>query len=137
MSCTIGTGGQLFTVIDNPVFDPKLRVHLFRHAIPEKWHLLAATLTAGKSLRWVRDNIFNNKGYQELVDEASLIPPGAEGLIFVPHLAGERTPYMDSTATGAFVGLTLRHTRAQIVRAVLEGVVMSLKQGLEIMFDLE
>ena len=136
MSSTIGTGGQLFSVIKKPLYDPHLRIHLFRHAIPETWHLLAATLTAGKSLRWLRDNVFPGTNYQDLVNGASRVPPGAEGLTFLPYLSGERTPHMNPNATASFIGLTLRHTRAHLVRAVLEGVVMSLKQGLEIFKDL-
>ena len=132
VSSTIGTGGQLFSVTKVPNYDPRLRVHLFRHAIPDTWHLLAATLTAGKSLRWLRDNIFPGSIYQDLVNDALKVSPGADGLAFLPYLAGERTPYMDPTVTGGFIGLTLSHTRAHMVMAVLEGVVMSLKQGLEI-----
>lgn len=132
VSTTIGTGGQLFSVIKVPKYDPQLRIHLFRHAIPDTWHVLAATLTAGKSLQWLRDNVFPGSNYQELANEASQVSPGAEGLIFLPHLAGERTPHMDPNAKGCFIGLDLRHTRAHIIRGVLEGVVMSLNQGLEI-----
>jgi xylulokinase len=135
VSCTIGTGGQLFSVIQNPRSDPSLRIHLFRHAVPKLWHLLAATLTAGKSLRWLRDEIFPGFGYQELVNAAIKIEPGAKGLIFLPYLAGERTPHMDPDAAGAFLGLTLQHTKAHMIRAVLEGVVMSLKQGFEIISE--
>jgi xylulokinase len=136
VSCTIGTGGQLFAASSQPVYDPKLRLHLFCHVVPDTWHLLAATLTAGKSLRWLRDNIFPGSTYQALVDQAAQIPPGTEGLIFLPYLAGERTPHMDPDAAGVFSGLTLRHTQAHLVRAVLEGVVYSLRQGLEIMTSL-
>lgn len=136
ISCTIGTGGQIFAVTQSPVPDPDLRLHLFCHAIPDTWHMLAATLTAGKSLRWLRDNIFRGFEYHELVDEAEQVSPGAENLYFLPYLAGERTPHMDPEASGAFIGLSLRHNRADMVRAVLEGVVMSLRQGLEIMMDL-
>lgn len=136
ISCTIGTGGQIFAATHSPVPDPEHRLHLFCHAIPNTWHLLAATLTAGKSLRWLRDKIFQRSDYHELVDQADQVLPGSEGLYFLPYLAGERTPHMDPDATGAFIGLNLRHNRANMVRAVLEGVVMSLRQGLEIMLGL-
>jgi len=136
ISCTIGTGGQIFAVSKKPIYDHQLRLHTFCHAIPDTWHMLAATLTAGKSLRWLRDQIFIGSNYTELVNQAATISPGSEGLLFLPYLAGERTPHMDPNATGAFIGLTLRHTQSHMIRAVLEGVVMSLKQGLDIMFDL-
>jgi xylulokinase len=136
ISCTIGTGGQIFAVTKRPVYDPDLRLHLFCHVVPDTWHMLAATLTAGKSLRWLRDNVFQGFGYRELVDQADQVAPGSEGLFFLPYLAGERTPHMDPEASGAFIGLSLRHNRADLVRAVLEGVVMSLRQGLEVMMDL-
>jgi len=130
--CTIGTGGQIFAPVLQPVYDQKLRLHLFCHAIPDVWHLEAATLSAGLSLKWLRDHFFEDKSYRELVDEAGKVSPGAEGLIYLPYLAGERTPIMNPLATGSFTGLTLRHTRAHLVRSVMEGVVFSLKQGMEL-----
>lgn len=136
MSSTIGTGGQLFAPAHRPVYDPQLRLHLFCHVLPERWHLEAAVLSAGLSLRWLRDNVFEGKSYQELADLAAQVPPGAEGLFFAPYLAGERTPYMDPQARGGFIGLTLRHHRAHLVRAVMEGVVLALRQGLTLMLDL-
>ncbi len=136
LSCTIGTGGQLFAPAHAPVHDPQLRLHLFCHAVPDRWHLEAAILAAGLSLRWLRDNILDGKSYQALADAAASVPPCAEGLFFLPHLAGERTPHMDPGATGAFVGLTLRHGRDHLTRAVMEGVVFALRQGLELMLAL-
>jgi xylulokinase len=136
ISSTIGTGGQLFAPALESAPDPELRLHLFCHALPDRWHLLAAILAAGLSLRWLRDNVVGTATYQELADAASVAPPGAEGLYFLPHLAGERTPHMDPTATGAFVGLTLRHDRRHLARAVMEGVVFALRQGLELMLAL-
>jgi len=136
LSSTIGTGGQLFAPVLNPTYDPALRLHCFCHALPGLWHLEAGMLAAGLSLKWMRDNLFAGASYQLLSDEASEVPPGAEGLLFAPYLAGERTPHMDPHATGSFVGLTLRHHRAHLVRAAMEGVVMALRQGLELMLDL-
>jgi xylulokinase len=136
ISCTIGTGGQIFAVTPTPRYDPRLRIHLFCHVLPKTWHMLAATLTAGKSLNWLRDKIFQGFSYQELVDQAGHVSPGAGGLFFLPYLAGERTPHMDPDAVGAFIGLNLKHTRAEMIRAELEGVVMSLRQGLEILMGL-
>jgi len=136
VSSTIGTGGQLFAPILHPTHDPALRLHCFCHALPDLWHLEAGILSAGLSLKWMRDSLFDGASYQLLSDEASQVPPGAEGLLFAPYLAGERTPHMDPHATGSFVGLTLRHRRAHLVRAAMEGVVMALRQGLELMLEL-
>jgi xylulokinase len=133
ISCTIGTGGQIFAALDAPEYDPELRLHLFCHALPDRWHQLAATLSAGLSLKWLRGLLTPGESFQSLADSAAKIPPGSEGLIFLPYLAGERTPHMDPNARGAFMGLTLRHTRAHLTRAVMEGVVFSLCQALELM----
>jgi len=135
VSCTIGTGGQLFAPAPAPVYDPQLRLHLFCHALPDRWHLEAAILAAGLSLRWLRDNVLEGWSYASLADAADRVPPGSERLFFLPHLAGERTPHMDPQATGAFVGLTLRHKREHMARAVMEGVVFALRQGLELMLS--
>ena len=134
VACTIGTGGQLFTPIDHYQFDPQLRLHTFCHAVPGQWHWEAATLAAGLSLRWLRDEVLGGHyTYPEMADAAALIEPGAEGLLYLPYLAGERTPHMDPAAKGVFCGLTLRHTWKHLTRAVMEGVVFSLRDGLELM----
>ena len=134
VSCTIGTGGQLFTPIERFQFDPQLRLHTFCHAVPGQWHWEAATLAAGLSLRWLRDEVLAGRyTYQEMADAAATIEPGAEGLLYLPYLAGERTPHMDPTAKGVFCGLTLRHGWQHLTRAVMEGVVFSLRDGLELM----
>jgi xylulokinase len=136
VSCTIGTGGQLFAVTLQPRPDPDLRLHLFCHALPETWHLEAAILSAGLSLRWLRDQVMPGQDYAALADAAVGVSPGAEGLFFLPYLVGERTPLMDPGARGAFIGLTLRHDWRAMVRAVMEGVVLALRQGLELMGEL-
>jgi xylulokinase len=136
VSCTIGSGGQIITPISSPVYDPQLRLHLFCHVFPELWHLEAAILSAGLSLKWLRDSLFPTETYQSLADSATLVQPGAEGLFFLPHLSGERTPYMDPQAKGAFVGLTACHGKEHLTRSVMEGVVMALKCGLDIMIEL-
>jgi xylulokinase len=134
VSCTIGTGGQLFTPIDRYQFDPQLRLHTFCHAVPGQWHWEAATLAAGLSLRWLRDEVLAGRyTYQEMADAAATVEPGAEGLVYLPYLAGERTPHMDPAAKGVFCGLTLRHGWKHLTRAVMEGVVFSLRDGLELM----
>ncbi len=136
ISCTIGTGGQLFSSTLNPQPDPDLRIHFFCHVLPKVWHLEAATLAAGLSLKWLRDNVVTGQDYQSLANLASQVPVGAEGLLFLPYLAGERTPLMDPNARAAFVGLTLRHDRRHMARAVMEGVVFGLRQGLDLMIEM-
>lgn len=137
-SCTVGTGGQVLQPLDAPHTDPELRVHCFRHAVPDTWFLMAATLSAGLSLRWWRDTlgIEVDGAYEALDEEARQVGVGAGGLVFLPYLLGERTPYMDSGARGAFVGLSLEHGRGHLTRAVMEGVALSLRQGLDIMASL-
>lgn len=137
LSCTIGTGGQLFATADRYQPDPELRLHTFCHAVPGRWHWQAATLTAGLALRWLRDQVLGGRySYSELADAAAAVELGAEGLFFLPYLAGERTPHMDPAARGAFVGLTLRHDWRHLTRAVMEGAVFSLKEGLSLIREL-
>ncbi len=131
VSITIGSGGQVFAPISQPIHDPELRVHLFCHAIADLWHLEAATLSAGLSLKWLRKIFGNKSSYKEMADEAQNVSAAQEGLYFLPYLIGERTPWMDGTVRGEFVGLTLHHQRANLTRAVMEGVLFSLRQGLE------
>ena len=132
VSSTIGTGGQVFTVIDKPLYDDELRTHTFCNAIPGTWNIMGASLCSGLSLRWLRDNILNGLDYHIIDEMASNILPGSEGLIFLPYLTGERTPHMDPYAKGIFFGLSLKHTNAHMIRAVLEGVTFSLRDSLEI-----
>jgi len=141
VSSSIGTSGVIFAHSDGLSFDPEGRLHTFCHAVPMKNHLMAVTLSAGNSFRWLRDTFREivpttseeGIGYSELTALASKVDVGSEGLIFLPFLNGERTPHLDPYATGAFVGLTSRHTAGHIARAVMEGVVFSLMDGLEIM----
>ncbi len=129
MSVSIGTSGVLFVHSDTLRFDPEGRVHAFCHCVPGAYHLMAVTLSAGGSLRWWRDVVGDD--YQALADAAAAVPPGSEGLLFLPYLTGERTPHRDPYVRGAFVGLTARHSRAHLTRAVMEGVVFSLRDGYE------
>jgi xylulokinase len=112
-------------------------LHLFCHALPDLWHLEAAILSAGLSLKWLRDNLLPQESYRSLADAAARTPPGTEGLFFLPYLTGERTPYMDPDAKASMIGLTTRHGRGHIARAVMEGVVMAIKQGLDLMQEME
>jgi xylulokinase len=131
-SVQIGTSGVVFSALPEFAADPEARVHVFCHAVPGMWHAMGVMLSAAGSLRWVRDALLG-ESYEELVSEATRWPPGAEGLLFQPYLAGERTPHADPNARGAFVGLSLRHDRGALVRAVLEGVAFGLKDSLELL----
>jgi xylulokinase len=134
VSSSIGTSGVLFAYTDGFSPDPTGRLHAFCHAVPGAYHLMGVTLSAGGSLQWWSEA--TGKDYDKLVGAAEQVSPGAEGLLFLPYLSGERTPHLDPKARGAFVGLTTRHTIAHMTRAVMEGVVLSLKDSLEIMRDL-
>jgi xylulokinase len=136
VSCTIGTGGQLFAPLRSPIHDPELRLHLFCHCVPDTWHQEAAILTAGLCLRWLRDQVLPGSNYMSLADAAQSVEAGLDGVFFFPFLAGERTPYMNANLRAAFIGLALRHGQAHMVRAVMEGVVFALRQGLDLMQSL-
>jgi len=132
---TIGSGGQLFAPTAEPKYDPQLRTHTFCHVMRDRWYVMGAILSAGLSLKWLREQVLGPGApdYAALSEAASDVPPGAEGLVFLPYLTGERTPHLDPHACGVFFGLTPRHTVVHLVRAVMEGVVMALAEGLEIM----
>ena len=138
-SVTVGSGGQLFVPLDSPIPDDQLRLHLFCHAPVNRWYLLGAMLTAGLSFRWFRDLVGLAKtadAYQQLSAQARDCQPGADGLIFLPYLAGERSPLMDPRARGCFIGLTLQHGQGHLARAIMEGVAFALRQILETMLEL-
>ena len=137
VSSSIGTSGVLFAHTARFTPDPTGRIHAFCHAVPDEYHVMGVTLSAGGSLGWWRNLLGGDVTYDELVGAATDVPPGADGLIFLPYLSGERTPHLDPSARGAWFGLTSRHTRAHLTRALMEGVVFSLKQSLEIMAGLE
>ena len=132
-SLSLGTSGVVFTTTEDPTVEPEGRLHAFCHAVPGRWHLMGVMLSAAGSLRWYRDALAPGVGFDELVDEASRVPAGSDGLLFLPYLSGERTPHPDPLARGAFVGLTVNHSRAHLTRAVLEGVAFGLRDSLELM----
>jgi xylulokinase len=132
---SLGTSGVVFVPTAAPVIEPAGRVHSFCHAVPQIWHVMGVMLSAAGSLRWYRDALAPGEDFGALVAAAGDVPPGAEGLRFLPYLTGERTPHPDPMARGAFVGLTVRHTRAHLTRAVLEGVAFGLRDGLQLMRD--
>jgi xylulokinase len=136
VSCTVGTSGVVFAYLDKPAYDELGRVHTFCHAIPNTWHVMGVTQGAGLSLQWFRNRLVPGTDYDELTAEATLSPRGAQGLFWMPYLMGERTPHLDALARGAWVGLTAKHQRSDMVRAVLEGVCYSLRDCLEIIGQL-
>jgi xylulokinase len=133
VSLTLGTSGVVFAATDAPLIEPEGRLHAFCHAVPGKWHFMGVMLSAAGSYRWFRDTLAPGEDFGELADRAGKIVPGAEGLFFLPYLTGERTPHPDPLAKGAFVGLTVRHTRDDLTRAVLEGVAFGLRDSFELM----
>ena len=129
VAVTLGTSGVVFAASARPLIEPEGRLHAFCHAVPGRWHLMGVMLSAAGSLQWLRDTLMPDVGFETLMDEAAQVPAGCEGLLFLPYLSGERTPHPDPLARGAWVGLTLRHTRAHMIRAVLEGVAFGLRDG--------
>ena len=133
VALSLGTSGVVFASSDQPLVEPEGRLHAFCHAAPGKWHLMGVMLSAAGSLRWFRDALAPGAAFETLVAEAAAAPPGSDGLLFLPYLTGERTPHPDPLARGAFVGLTVRHTRAHMTRAILEGVAFGLRDSFALM----
>ncbi len=126
---TVGTSGVVFASTPSAMVEPDGRLHAFCHAVPGLWHFMGVMLSAAGSLQWYRDALAPGISFDDLLKEAEAAPAGSGGLQFLPYLSGERTPYPDPLARGAFVGLTLRHGRAHLTRAVLEGVSFGLKDS--------
>ncbi len=129
LGVTVGTSGVVFAPLSSYAFEPQGRLHAFCHAVPGTWHLMGVMLSAAGSLQWYRDNFAPGLGFDALLDEAAQVAAGSEGLFFLPYLTGERTPHPDPLARGAFIGMTSRHTRGHLTRAVLEGVAFGLKDS--------
>jgi xylulokinase len=136
VSVVLGTSGVVFAALPAFAAEPEARVHAFCHAVPGSWHAMGVMLSAAGSLRWLRDVLGPRGGYDELTVAAEEWPAGTEGLTFLPYLSGERTPHADPHARAAFAGLTLRHDRGALVRAVLEGVAYGLRDSLELLREL-
>src|SRR6266498_1339919 len=129
VALTAGTSGVVFATTPSALIEPEGRLHAFCHAVPGMWHFMGVMLSAAGSLQWYRDTLAPEVSFDDLLKEAETIPAGSEGLQFLPYLSGERTPYPDPLARGAFIGLTLRHSRAHMTRALLEGVAFGLKDS--------
>jgi len=132
VSCTLGTSGVVFAHMEHVAYDPAGRVHTFCHAVRDKWHVMGVTQGAGLSLQWFRNRLTPGVAYDALMAEAAQSPAGSQGLFWLPYLMGERTPHLDATARGGWIGLTARHQRADLVRAIIEGVCYSQRDCLEI-----
>jgi xylulokinase len=129
LGLTVGTSGVVFATTPSALIEPEGRLHAFCHAVPGMWHFMGVMLSAAGSLQWYRDTLAPTVNFDDLLKEAEMIPAGCEGLQFLPYLSGERTPHPDPLARGAFIGLTIRHGRAHMTRAVLEGVSFGLKDS--------
>ena len=136
LSVVLGTSGVVFGALGAFAADARARVHAFCHAAPDTWHVMGVMLSAAGSLRWLRDAAAPGIGYDQLVGEASAWAAATEGLLFLPYLAGERTPHADPDARGAFAGISVRHDRGALVRAVLEGVAFGLRDSLDLVAEL-
>ncbi len=141
-SVVLGTSGVVFSHTNNLIIEPEGKLHAFCHAVPGAWHVMGVTLSAAGSLKWYKD-VFgeyekqtaaekNKNVYDLLTKQAEEIPAGSEGLIYLPYLTGERTPYPDPNAKGTFTGITIRHNKKHFIKSVLEGVAYSLKDCLEL-----
>jgi len=133
VSLALGTSGVVFASTGAPFIEPEGRLHAFCHAVPDTWHLMGVMLSAAGSLQWYHDTLTPDLSFDDLTAPAAGVPAGAEGLLFLPYLTGERTPYPDPLARAGFVGLTLRHGQPHMTRAVLEGVAFGLRDSMELM----
>ena len=140
MACNIGTASQLCLVVDKPICDEKLRIQTWCHSADDRWAIQSGALNGGSTLNWLKSKaLMTGKTFEEMDEEAGRIPAGSEGLMFLPYLAGERTPWNDPYARGTYHGLSLQHEQAHIVRATMEGVMYNLRECLVILdqMDLE
>lgn len=136
VSCTLGTSGVVFAHMDRIAYDPAGRLHTFCHAVRDKWHVMSVTQGAGLSLQWFRNQLAPAASYDQLMSEAATAPAGSQGLFWLPYLLGERSPHLDPQARGGWIGLTAKHTRADLIRAIVEGVSYSQKDCLDIIEQL-
>jgi xylulokinase len=146
VSATMGTSGVVFAHADQPVPNDDGALQSFCHAVPGKWCVFGCMLSAGGSLQWLRNTLLADdveayrrarkdpgKLYPEMIEEAIEAPAGCEGLVFLPYLTGERCPYADPNARGAWIGLSVRHGRPHLIRSVLEGITFGMRDQIEIM----
>jgi xylulokinase len=135
IALTLGTSGVVFAATPTAAVEPEGRLHAFCHAVPGMWHFMGVMLSAAGSLQWYRDTLAPGTEFNDLLKEADPVPAGSEGLQFLPYLSGERTPHPDPLARGGWIGLTVRHGRGHLTRAVLEGVAYGLKDSYQLIRD--
>jgi xylulokinase len=133
---TIGTSGVVYAHTDEPIIDKAGRVHTFCCAVPNKWHVMGVTQGAGLSLKWFRTNFAPELSYKEIDKIADSVSIGADNLLYLPYLMGERTPHLDPNARGTFVGISAIHEKKHFLRAVMEGVSYSLRDCLEVLYEM-
>ncbi len=140
-----GTSGTVLAPMTTPRVDAAMRAHTFCHVAPDTWYAMGVVLSAGGAFGWYRDQLARDlhasaqadaQADAQLDDEAQHIAPGADGVTFLPYLQGERTPHRDATARGAFIGLTLAHTRAHLTRAVAEGICFAMRDSVRVLQDM-
>lgn len=137
-ACNIGTGAQVLTAVHCPVFDQQLRSQTFCHAVPDFWYLQCGTLNGGSALNWLKNQALQTEaGFEDFLRPAECVPAGAEGLLFLPYLAGERNPHLDPNAKGIFFGLAMKHSQGHLIRAVMEGVAYNLRECMDILGQLD
>lgn len=138
LCCNIGTASQLCAVLSAPAYDPQMRTQIWCHAVPGRWYMQGGTLNGGSTLSWLRKKVLKKEESFEYLDHtASKVMAGSEGLLFLPYLSGERTPFQEPYGKGIFYGLTMKHEQEHLIRAVMEGVVYNLKECLKIMDELK
>ncbi len=140
---TLGTSGVVFAHSDSVTIDPAGRVHTFCAAVPGAYTVMSCTLAAGLSLKWFRDTLCESEiataktmgvdPYYLMDKEAATSPIGANRLVYLPYLMGERSPILDANARGAFFGLSAMHTKADMLRAVMEGVLYAQRDCLDVL----
>jgi xylulokinase len=133
VSVVLGTSGVVLAALPGYAHEPEARVHAFCHALPDTWEAMGVMLNAAGALQWFHDALAPGASFDDLVGEAGTVEAGADGVVFLPYLQGERTPHADPDATASFTGLGLRHGTPALVRAVLEGVAYGLRDSLELL----
>ena len=136
LAANIGTSCQISGGFNEPLYDEKFRTNTFCHVKEDLWMLMGAHLSGGVALKWLMNNILEMGSYDEMTSLAATVPAGSEGLVFLPYLSGERTPYNDPNAKGIYFGMTLKHERAHMIRSTMEGLAFGLRTSIEIFKDL-
>ncbi len=137
VSVTLGTGGQIFAPVNQPIYDSQLRTHTFCHAPNDVWYVMGAILNCCLAQNWFFDNVIGTHDFRKMHRLAEEIPVGSDGLFFLPYLTGERTPYMNPQARGMFFGLTLKHNQASMTRAVIEGISYAISNAMNCIEQLD